>query len=86
MKSADPLWRSAICLSLANGFEEDLASVGLQAAVERLGAAPASNALTLESDERMSACVLSSELSGAELAEAICSARRMALPGASGVY
>jgi len=37
---ANNLWRGMICLSLAVGFEEDLARLGLAAAVERLRDAP----------------------------------------------
>jgi hypothetical protein len=44
-ETADELWRGMICLSLAVGFEEDRASVGLPAAVSRLRNALAYNGL-----------------------------------------
>jgi hypothetical protein len=42
------LWRGMICLSLAIGFEEDRARLGLPAAVDRLRDALAYNGLTLD--------------------------------------
>jgi hypothetical protein len=53
----DP-WRGMICLSLAVGFEEDRARLGLPAAVDRLRDALAYNGLTLDGDERLLAGVL----------------------------
>jgi hypothetical protein len=77
----DDLWRGMICLSLAIGFEEDRARLGLPAAVDRLRDALAYNGLTLDSDDRLLAGVLVGNVSGVELADAICSARRMGLTG-----
>jgi hypothetical protein len=73
-------------LSLAIGFEEDRARLGLPAAVDRLRDALAYNALTLDGDEQMFTGVLDGSLSSEQLAEAICSARRMGLAGASTVH
>ena len=42
-ESATALWRGMICLSLAVGFEEDRARLGLPAAVDRLRDALAYN-------------------------------------------
>jgi hypothetical protein len=69
------VWRGMLCLSLAVGFEEDRARLGLPAAVDRLRDALAFNGLTLDGDERMLAGVLEGSVSSVELAEAICSAR-----------
>jgi hypothetical protein len=77
------LLRSAICLSLAVGFEEDRAKLALAAAVERLRDALAYNGLTLDGDERLLAGVLDGSVSSVELAEAICSPQRMDLPSAT---
>ena len=82
----EPLWRGMICLSLAVGFEENRAKLGLAAAVERLRDALAYNKLTLDSDERMLSGVLDGSMSSEQLAEAICSARRMGLLDASAVH
>jgi hypothetical protein len=60
------------------------ARLGLPAAVDRLRNALAYNGLTLDSDARLLAGVLSGAVSGVELAEAICSARRMTLTEATG--
>ena len=76
---AASLWPGMICLSLAVGFEEDRAKLGLPAAVDRLREALAYNGLTLDSDERVLAEVLDGSLSSVQLAEAICSERRMSL-------
>jgi hypothetical protein len=73
------LWRGTICLNIAVGFEEDRARLGLPAAVDRLRDALAYNGLTLHSDARLLAGVLAGDVSSVELAEAICSARRMGL-------
>lgn len=72
------VWRGMICLSLALGFEEDRARLGLPAAV-RLRDALAYNGLTLDGDERLLAGVLEGACPRADLAEAICSPRRMGL-------
>jgi len=80
MSAGDPLFRGMICLSLAVGFEEDRTRLGLLAAVERLGDALAYNGLTLDSDEWLLAGVLAGGVFGVELAQAICSPRRMGLP------
>jgi hypothetical protein len=68
-----------ICLSLAVGFEEDRARLGLPAAVDRVRDALAYDGLMLDSDARLLAGVLSGDVSSVELAEAICSPRRMDL-------
>jgi hypothetical protein len=68
-----------ICLSLAVGFEEDRARLGLPAAVDRLRDALAYNGLLLEGDERLLASVLEGSVSSEQLAESICAARRMRL-------
>ncbi len=80
LETSDPLWRGMICLSLAVGFEEDRARVGLVAAVDRLREALAYNGLALDPDERMFAGVLDGSVSSAELAETICSLERMSSP------
>jgi len=80
------LWRGIICLNLAVGFEEDRARLGLPAAVDRLRDALTYNGLTLDSDERLLAGVLVGDVSDVELAEAICSPRRMGLPEAPAVH
>jgi hypothetical protein len=49
---ASNLLQGAICLSLAVGFEEDRARLGLPAAVDRLRDALAYNGLTPGSDAR----------------------------------
>ena len=74
------LCRGMICLSLAIGFEEDRARLGPPAAVDRLRDALAYNGLTLDSDARLLAGVLAGDVSSVQLAEAICSARRMGPP------
>jgi hypothetical protein len=73
------LWNGVVCLSLAVGFERDRVRLGLPAAVERLGNGLAYNGLTLDGDEQLLAGVLIGEVSSIELAEAICSERRMDL-------
>jgi hypothetical protein len=73
----DPLWRGMICLSLAVGFEEDRARLGLPAAADRLRDALAYNGLNLDGDEKLLARVLSGDVSSVQLAEAICLPRRM---------
>jgi hypothetical protein len=75
-----------ICLSLAIGFEEDRARLGLSAAVERWRDALAYDALTQDGDDRLFAGVLAGEVSSVELAEAIFSASRMGLPGSPVVH
>jgi hypothetical protein len=79
-------WRGLICLSLAVGFEEDRARLGLPAAVDRLRDALAYNGLTLDSDDRLLAGVLVGNVSNVQLAKAICSPRRMGLPEAPAVH
>jgi hypothetical protein len=83
--TGDP-WRGMICLSLAVGFKEDRARLGLMAAVDRLRDALAFNRLTLDSDEPLLAGVLAGDVPGVELAEAISSPRRMSLPEAPAVH
>jgi hypothetical protein len=68
-----------ICLSLAVGFEEDRARLGLAAAVERLRNALAYNGLTLDGDDRLLDGVMEGSVSSEQLAEAICSAQRLRL-------
>ena len=75
------LLRGMICLSLTIGFEEDRARLGLSAAVDRLRDALAYNGLTLNGDDLLMADVLAGSVSSVQLAEAICSMRRMGLPG-----
>ena len=75
------LGRGMICLSLAVGFEEDRARLGLPAAVDRLRDALAFNGLTQDGDERLLAGV-----SAVQLAEAICPPARMWLPSAQAVH
>jgi len=79
-------WRSMICLSLAVGFGEDRARLGLPAAVDRLRDALAYNRLAMDGDERMLAGVLDGSVSSVELAEAIWSPRRMGLAEPSAVH
>jgi hypothetical protein len=76
------MWRGMVCLSIAITFEKDPARLGLPAAVDRLRDALAYNGLTLDSDERLVAGVLTGNVSDVRLAEAICSPRRMGLTGA----
>ena len=79
VSSPPDLFRGMICLSLVVGFEEDKARVGLSAAIERLRNALAYNGLRLDSDDQLLARPLAGEVSSIELAEAICSPRRMGL-------
>lgn len=81
--STDGLWRGMICLSLAVGFEEDRARLGLAAAVDRLRIALIENALWQSGDDELLANVLTERVSSRELAEALCTMRRMGLPGAT---
>jgi len=85
-ESADPWSRGMMCLRLAISFDEDLVRLGLAAAVARLREGLAYNDLTLDTDERLFARVMAGEIFGADLAEAICSPRRMELPGARTVH
>jgi hypothetical protein len=80
------VWRGMICLSVAIGFEEHRARLGLPAAVDRLRDALAYNGLTLPSDEKLLAGARAGEVSSAQLAEAICSPWRMALPEAPAIH
>jgi hypothetical protein len=73
------MWRGMICLSLAVGFEEDRARLGLPAAVDRLRDALSYNGLTLDGDDLLMAQALTGEVSGVQLAEALCSMQRMGL-------
>jgi hypothetical protein len=50
---ADHPLRGVICFSLAVGFEEDRARLGLPAAVDRLRDELTYNGLTLDSDARL---------------------------------
>jgi len=83
---APNLLRGITCLSLAIGFEEDRARLGLPPAVERLRDALAYNGLTLDGDERLLAGVLDGSVSSVQLAEAICSPRRMGLSESPAVH
>jgi hypothetical protein len=47
------MWHGMICLSLAIGFEEDRARLGLPAAVDRLRDALAYNGLMLDGDAKL---------------------------------
>ena len=77
----DQVWRGMICLSLAIGFEERRARLGLPAAVERLRDALKYNDLMLDGDERLLAGVLDGSVSSVALAEEMCSMRRMRSSG-----
>ncbi len=79
--SSDCLIRGMVCLSIALGFEEDRARFGLSSAVERLRNALAENHLVLPGDEELFAAVLKGSISSQELAEQLCSMRRMGVPG-----
>jgi hypothetical protein len=61
---APDLLRGMTCLSLAIGFEEDRARLGLTAAVDRLRDALAYNGLTLDGYDLLMAQVLTGEVSG----------------------
>jgi hypothetical protein len=52
------LWRAMICLSLAIGFEEDRARLGLSTAVDRLRDALVYKGLMAVGDERLLAGVI----------------------------
>jgi hypothetical protein len=80
-RSTDSIFRGMICLSLAVGFEEDRARLGLAAAVHRLRNALIENALWLSGDDELLAGVLAEKVSSQDLAETLCSMRRMGLPG-----
>ena len=79
--SPDPLVRGILCLSLALGFEEDRARVGLPEAIDRLRTALIANGLWLTGDDQLLADVLQGRLSSEQFAEALCSMKRMQLPG-----
>jgi hypothetical protein len=79
-RSPPNLWPGMICLSLAIGFEEDRARLGLPAAAERLRDALAYNGLTLDGDDLLIARALTGDVSSFQLAEALCSVWRMGLP------
>jgi len=70
-----------ICLSLALGFEEDRARLGLSAAVDRLRNALIENDLSLPDDDQLLAAVLTGNVSSQQFAEALCSMKRIGLPG-----
>jgi hypothetical protein len=72
-----------ICFSLALGFEEDRARLGLPAAIDRLRNALFENDLSLPSDEELFADVLSGNISSQQFAESLCSMKRMGLLGGS---
>ena len=77
----DGVVRGMICFSLAVGFEEDRARLGLSVAVDRLRKALVENDLLLPGDEQLLASVLGGEVSSEQFAEALCSMKRMGLPG-----
>jgi hypothetical protein len=77
----DPLLRGMICLSLAVGFEEDRARVGLAAAIDRLRTALIANDLWLCGDDQLLDGVITGKVSSEQFAEALCSMKRMSLPG-----
>ena len=79
--SADGVVRGMICLSLAIGFEEDRARLGLPVAVDRLRNALVENDLWLPGDDQLLAGVLGGDISSEAVAETLCSMRRMGLPG-----
>jgi hypothetical protein len=79
--SPDQLVRGMICFSLALGFEEDRGRLGLSAAIDRLRSALAENDLLLPGDDQLLAGVLSGDVSSQHFAEALCSMKRMGLPG-----
>jgi hypothetical protein len=70
-----------ICLSLALGFEEDRARLGLSAAIDRLRNALVENDLSLPGDDQLLAGVLAGNVSSEQFAEALCSMKRIGLPG-----
>jgi hypothetical protein len=72
-----------ICLSLAVGFEEDRVRLGLSAAIDRLRNALLENDLSLPDDDQLLASVLTGNVSSQQLAEALCSMKRIGLPGGS---
>ena len=78
----DGIVRGLICFSLAIGFEEDRARLGLRAAIDRLRSALVENDLLLPDDEQLLAAVQAGSVSSEQFAEALCSATRMGLPGA----
>jgi hypothetical protein len=79
--SSDHLVRGMMCLSLAVGFEEDRARLGLSVAIERLRNALIENDLMLPGDNELMAGVLAGEVSSQQFAEALCSMKRMGVPG-----
>jgi len=79
--SPDHLIRGMICLSLALGFEEDRARLGLPGAIDRLRSALIENDLWLCGDDQLLLGVLTGQVSSEQFAEALCSMKRMRLPG-----
>jgi hypothetical protein len=79
--SANRLIRGMICLSLAVGFEEDRVRIGLPGAIGRLRTALIENDLWLCGDDQLLLGVLTGRVSSEQLAEALCSMKRMRLPG-----
>jgi hypothetical protein len=80
-KTTDHLWRGMLCLSLAMRFERDRARLGLSTALDRVRTALTDNDLWLDGDDELLANVLVGEVSREQFAEALCSMRRMGLPG-----
>lgn len=79
--SADRVVRGMICFSLAVGFEEDRARLGLSVAIDRLRNALVENDLLLPGDDQLLAGILGGHISSEQFAEALCSMKRMGLPG-----
>ena len=82
--SPDQLVRGIQCLGLAISFEEDRARFGLPEAIDRLRSALISNGLWLADDDQLMADVLQGRVSSERFAEALCSMKRMRLPGGTG--
>jgi len=80
-ESSDQLLRGMICLSLALGFEEDRVRHGVAEAVNRLRNALLKNDLWLSGDDQLLLGILTGEVSSEQTAEALCSMKRMGLPG-----
>jgi hypothetical protein len=74
---SDQLLRGMVCFSLALGFEEDRARYGVAEAVNRLRNALVENDLWLSGDDQLLSGILAGELSSEQVAEALCSARRI---------
>jgi hypothetical protein len=80
-KTGDNLWRGILCLSLAMRFEKDRARLGLLTALDRVRVALGDNGLWLDGDDELLTNVLIGKVSDEQFAEALCSMKRMGLPG-----